>query len=125
MEFEMKKFLALYTGDASSEAMTAWNLLSSEERARRGQSGMEAWGEWMSAHQAQIVDTGGPLGKTKCADGNGITDMKNQLTGYVIVQATSHAAAAAIFERHPHFTLFPGQSVEIMECLPIPSSPKK
>jgi YCII-related domain len=125
MEIAMKKFLAVYTGDASSKEKSAWNALSSEERARREQSGMKAWGEWMSAHQAEIVDTGGPLGKTKCADGNGVTDVKNQLTAYVIVQAASHEAAAAVFEKHPHFTIFPGLSVEIMECLPIPSQPKK
>ena len=27
---------------------------------------------------------------------------------------------AKLFEKHPHFTIFPGDSVEIMECLPIP-----
>ena len=40
--------------------------------------------------------------------------------GYVVVQAESHEAAAKMFEGHPHFTIFPGDSVEIMECLPIP-----
>jgi ribosomal protein S17 len=25
---------------------------------------------------------------------------------------------------HPHFTIFPGDGVEIMECLPIPDMPK-
>jgi hypothetical protein len=124
MENSMKKFMALYTGDASSKKKSAWNALSSEERARREQSGIKAWGEWMSAHQAQIVDAGGPLGKTKCADENGITDVKNQLTAYVIVQAASHEAAASLFEDHPHFMIFPGLSVEIMECMPIPSGPK-
>jgi hypothetical protein len=29
-------------------------------------------------------------------------------------------AAARMFEMHPHFAIFPGDSVEIMECLPIP-----
>ena len=86
---------------------------------------MKAWGEWMSAHRAEIVDAGGPLGKTKCADSDGITDVTNQLTAYVLVQAASHEEAAAIFAGHPHFTIFPGLSVEIMECLPIPSQPKK
>jgi hypothetical protein len=45
------------------------------------------------------------------------------MTGYVIVQAESHEAAARMFENHPHFTIFPGDSVEIMECLPIPGQP--
>ena len=42
------------------------------------------------------------------------------MTGYVIVQAESHEAAARLFENHPHFAIFPGDSVEIMECLPLP-----
>jgi hypothetical protein len=25
-----------------------------------------------------------------------------------------------LFENHPHFTIFLGQSIEIMECLPLP-----
>ena len=29
--------------------------------------------------------------------------------------------AAKMFEGHPHFTIFPGDSVEIMECLPLPA----
>ena len=32
----------------------------------------------------------------------------------------SHEAAAELFANHPHFMIFPGQSVEVMECLPIP-----
>ncbi|MBY0280468.1 hypothetical protein K2Z84_34470 [Candidatus Binatia bacterium] len=27
---------------------------------------------------------------------------------------------ARMFERHPHFAIFPGEAVEIMEVLPIP-----
>jgi hypothetical protein len=41
-------------------------------------------------------------------------------TANVIVQAESHEAAAKLFENHPHFTIFPGDSVEIMECLRLP-----
>jgi hypothetical protein len=40
----------------------------------------------------------------------------------VVVQVESHEAAAKLFEKHPHFTLFPGDSVEIMECLPMPET---
>ena len=45
---------------------------------------------------------------------------RNALTAYTVVRAASHAAAAKLFEGHPHFTLFPGEGVEVMECLPIP-----
>ena len=42
------------------------------------------------------------------------------IAGYVVVEAPTHEAAAQLFENHPHFAIFPGDSVEIMECLPIP-----
>ena len=44
----------------------------------------------------------------------------NLLTVFVVVRAPSHEAAAKLFEGHPHFTIFPGDGVEIMEVLPIP-----
>jgi hypothetical protein len=40
----------------------------------------------------------------------------------VIVQADSHEAAARMFEGHPHFAIFPGDALEIMECSPIPTA---
>jgi hypothetical protein len=42
------------------------------------------------------------------------------MTGYVIVKAESHEAAAKMFEKHPSFSIFPGDGIEIMEVLPIP-----
>jgi hypothetical protein len=75
------------------------------------------------ANSTAIVDQGSPLGKTKRASPEGITDIKNAMTGYVIVRAESHEAAAKLFENHSHFTIFPGDSVEIMECLPLPDPP--
>ena len=111
----MAKFLALYIGSAS-EAEKAAAPIRSETRAE----GMTAWGAWMDRNAASIVDGGGPLGSTKRVSRSGITDTSNALTGYVILEADSHEAAARLFENHPHFSIFPGEAVEIMECLPIP-----
>jgi hypothetical protein len=116
----MKKFLAIYLGSASGNARAQWNAMDEAKRKALEASGMKAWGDWMTAHQASIVETGGPLGKTKRTDAQGVSDTKNLMTGFVIVQAESHEAAAKMFEKHPHFTIFPGDAVEIMECLPIP-----
>ena len=114
----MKTFLAIYMGTPAKGE--AWKQLDEQERARRDQAGIDAWIAWGREHAAAIVDQGAPLGKTKRAAGDGITDIRNQLTGYVIVEAESHDAAARMFVDHPHFTIFPGDSVEIMECLPMP-----
>lgn len=116
----MKRFLAIYVGTESALAKSKWNELSEADRKKREADGMAAWMKWGETQAAAIVDTGAPLGKTKRASSDGITDTKNTMTGYVIVQAESHDAAAKMFENHPHFTLFPGDSVEIMECLPLP-----
>jgi hypothetical protein len=116
----MKKFLAIYIGTAAALERSEWNELGEDQRKALQASGVEAWEAWAAAHAAAIVDQGSPLGKTKRASVQGITDIKNSMTGYVVVQAESHEAAAKMFEDHPHFAIFPGDSVEIMECIPLP-----
>ena len=116
----MKTFLAIYIGTASTRQKSGWDSLDEDERRAREQSGMNAWMEWGVTHEQAIVDQGGPVGKTKRVSPQGIADVTNQMVGYVIVQAESHEAAAKMFENHPHFSIFPGESVEIMERLPIP-----
>jgi hypothetical protein len=120
LEVLMKKFLAIYIGTPDAFEKSGWNKLDPAQRKEREAAGIKAWMEWGKAHQAAIVEQGSPLGKTKRASRNGLSDIKNMMTGYTVVQAESHEAAARLFEKHPHFTVFPGDSVEIMECLPIP-----
>lgn len=120
----MKHFLALYMGSMDGPARDRWNALDDAARAQRDAEGMAAWMAWGQKYADAIVDNGAPLGKTKRADPSGVADMKNLVTGYVIVRADSHEAAARMFEQHPHFANFPGDSVEIMECLPMPEMPK-
>jgi hypothetical protein len=116
----MKKFLAVYIGTEAALQRARWNELDDEKRKEVQARGLEAWMNWGAAHGAAIVDQGAPLGTTKRVSAAGISGAKNALVGYTIVQAESHEAAAKLFENHPHFTIFPGDSVEIMECLPIP-----
>jgi hypothetical protein len=119
----MKKFLAIYMGTASS--IEKWKAMDEATRKKREESGIKAWGEWMVANKSAVVEQGGPLGKTKRTSAQGVSDTKNSMTGYVVIQAQSHEAAARMFEDHPHFTIFPGDSVEIMECLPIPGQSQR
>ena len=114
----MKRFLAVYIG--TEAALARWKDLDDEQRRAREAEGMKAWMAWGTANAAAILEDGGPLGRTKRVSSQGISDIRNALAGYTIVEAPSHEAAAKLFENHPHFTIFPGDSVEIMECLPIP-----
>jgi len=116
----MKKFLAVYTGTTAARERSGWDKLSDADRAKREKEGIGAWMAWGEKHKAAIVENGAPLGKTKRIGPGGVSDIKNNLAGYTVVQAESHEAAAKMFEDHPHFTIFPGEAVEIMECLPLP-----
>ncbi len=115
----MKNFLAIYLG--THHSMQKWDHLSDAERQQRMEEGMAAWGGWMEQNQDILVASGGPLGKTKRIDPTGISDTRNNITGYVIIKAETHEDAAKLFEGHPHFSIFPGDCVEVMECMPIPT----
>jgi hypothetical protein len=115
----MKKYLAIYLG--SEKSFTKWKMLDEATRKKDEKAGMEGWMKWAKKYEKSIVDDGAPLGKTKKVDMSGISDIKNEMGAYTVVEATSHEEAAKMFLDHPHFTLFPGESIEIMECLPIPT----
>jgi hypothetical protein len=115
-------FLAVFLGSRTNPRMKAWMALPESERRAKEQAAFAAWTEWMQKHQAALVGMGGPLGKTKKISPSGTEDISNEMGGYVVVRADSHEAAAKMFENRPHFTLFPGESVEVMPVLPIPGA---
>ncbi len=119
----MKTFMAVYIGTEDAQRRSGWDQLSEGERNQRIKSGFDAWMAWGEKYKDAIVENGGPLGKTKRTGPDGVRDISNALTGYVVVKADSHEAAASMFEGHPHFSIFPGDSVEIMEIMPIPAPP--
>jgi hypothetical protein len=114
-------YLAIFLGSKTSAKRAAWDALSASERQAAERDGIAAWKAWVDKNQATIVAMGGPLGKTKRASQRGIEDVSNELAAFTIVRADSHQAAAKLFEKHPHFTIFPGESIEIMPVLEIPA----
>jgi len=113
-------YLAVFLGSKTSPRRAAWDTLPEDDRRAKEREGITAWKRWAENHHADIVAMGGPLGKTKKVTQRGIDDMSNNLGAFTVVRADSHEAAAKLFEKHPHFTIFPGDSVEIMPVLPIP-----
>ena len=114
----MKTYLAVFLG--KSEAMDAWRAIPEAERKQREHAGIEAWHKWVSDHKDAIAEKGSPLGKTKRTDKNGVSATRNELGAWTVVKANSQEEAARLFLNHPHFMIFPGDRVEVMECLPIP-----
>ena len=75
------------------------------------------WEDWAGAQEGAVVDMGKPLGKTKRVTADKITDTKNEIGGYSIIQANSQDEAGKIMQTNPHFKMIPGGWIEVMEIL--------
>lgn len=117
----MKQYLAIFLGSPNSEASKKWDAMDEKAKKEKMNAGMDAWHGWAQKNEKSIVGMGSPLGKTKTVDPKGVSDTRNMMTAYTVVKAESHEEAAKMFLNHPHFAIFPGESIEIMECLPIPT----
>ncbi|HUE66367.1 MAG TPA: hypothetical protein VMO78_18515 [Rhizomicrobium sp.] len=113
-------FLAVFTGSRTSPRMQAWMAMPEAERKAKEMEGMGAWKGWVETHRDAIVYMGGPLGKTKKITAGGIENISNMMSAFIVLRADSHEAAAKLFEKHPHFAIFPGEGVEVMPVMPIP-----
>ena len=110
----MKKFLVLYK--APVEEFQKMMANSTPEMQKKG---TEEWIRWMTENKNSLADGGAPLGKTKVATVSGVTDVRNDIGGYSVIQAETHDDAAAIYKKDfPHFNI-PGASAEIMEIMPM------
>jgi hypothetical protein len=114
----MKKYLAVFLG--SPEAMQKYLAQDEATRKANDKKGFDAWTRWAQNNKDSVVEMGSPLGKTKLVSMSGISDTKNEMGAWMVVEAESQEAAAKLFLNHPHYTIFPGERVEVMEMLPIP-----
>ena len=115
-------YLAIFLGDKDGARRRDWDALPVDQRRAREAEGMAGWKAWVEKNQAALVQMGGPLGKTRRIDANGVTEVSNALTGFTVVRAASQEAAAELFKNHPHFAIFPGEAIEVMPVLPIPGA---
>ena len=111
----MNKYVVIFCTPAAS--MQEW-MTNTDEATRKTQTDklMQDWNAWMSAHAANIIDKGLPLGKTKRVTKDGITDERNDLNFMMVVQAESHDAAAALLKDNPHLQTIPTSYAEVMDA---------
>jgi hypothetical protein len=121
---KLKTFVAIYLGSESGSMMKKWATFDRKTRQQKEAEAITAWHAWAKKNKKSIVEMGNPLGATLRADRKGIRKTSNAMTGFTIVKAKTHKSAAKLFSDHPHFTLFPGEAIEIMECLEIPGMPE-
>ena len=110
-------YLAVFTSNKTSPRWRAWYAMSDAERRAKDEVGLAALKAWDEKHRDVIVYEGGPLGPTKRTSRDGVADVVNELTVFVVVRAPSHEAAAKMFEGHPHITIFPCDAVDVMPLL--------
>ncbi|HEV7207626.1 MAG TPA: hypothetical protein VGN54_02675 [Mycobacteriales bacterium] len=109
----MTKFVVLYNSTVSAGEQMA---NASPEQA---QAGMEAWMAWAASAGDAIVDLGSPLQARTCVTAEGVSDARNQASGYSVLQASSTDELATLLAKHPHLGM-PGCSIDVLEVLPIP-----
>ncbi|MEE2690889.1 MAG: hypothetical protein VX640_05025 [Pseudomonadota bacterium] len=110
-------YLAVFLSNKNSPKWRAWYAMSEEEKRAKDEIGLAALKAWDEEHKESIVYMGGPLGPTKRTSEDGVADVVNEMTVFVVVRAPSHEAAARLFENHPHFTIFPCDCVDVMPLL--------
>jgi hypothetical protein len=111
----MKKFMVLYMAPAAE-----FERMMRESTPEQQKKGMQGWIKWMGDNQSSLVDGGAPLGKTSRVDAEGVSDTKNGIGGYSIVQADNAEAATKLFGKdHPHLQV-PGGWIEVTEIMHIP-----
>ncbi|MBS0532481.1 MAG: hypothetical protein JSR72_00350 [Proteobacteria bacterium] len=107
----MPRFLAVYT--MKPENVVRFRAMPKAEQDAVDAAGLPRWVAWEKANAASLRDWA-MVGKTKRVTWDGVADAQNDICGYVVVEADSIDAAAKLFENHPHFSIFPGDAVDIM-----------
>ena len=108
----MSRFVAVYT--MKPEDVAAFCARPKSEQEAIDKVGLKAWEAWRKRNAAAIVSTDVMVGKTRRVTKSGIADAQNQIAGFLIVEAVDIAAAARLFEDHPHITVFPGDGIDVM-----------
>lgn len=107
----LKKFLILYL--VPNDVMADWAKTDPATRKPVEEKMKAEWDRWMGEH-AQMITLTEAAGKTKAITASGITDTKNDIMLYSIVEAESHDSAAKAFAKHPHLQI-PQSSIQVME----------
>ncbi len=108
----MPRFVAVYT--MKPEDLAAFRARPKSEQEAIDKVGLRAWEEWTERNATAIVATDVMVGKTRRVTKSDITDAQNQIAGFLIVEAADITAAAALFQDHPHITIFPGDGIDVM-----------
>lgn len=82
---------------------------------------MADWGKWFTSMGDTLIDMGNPFGQSKAVRADGVSGEVDghPATGYSIIHANNHGAAAELAKGCPLLSYSPGGSVEVYEALPM------
>lgn len=108
----MQKFLVLYM--APSANLEEWMKLDESVRKGQEEEMKAAWNVWMEQHAALFTNgfTAG-AGKTSRVTEEGVSDVKNDVMIFSIVEGESQETVAEAFKDHPHFGI-PDGWIDVM-----------
>jgi uncharacterized NAD(P)/FAD-binding protein YdhS len=111
----MQNFLVLFL--APSSVIEEWMKTPEADRVAAEKKMREEWDMWMSSHASMIKETNAG-GTTKRVTTSGVSDTKNDIMLYSVIEAESHDIAAKAYEGHPHLGI-PQASIEVMAIRPM------
>lgn len=113
----MKKFIALYFTPTS--VLDDWMNTDPDERKALENKMQEEWTTWSTENASALSGGTFGVGKPKRITPEGISDSRNEIMMYSIIEAESHEEAAKLFEKHPHLGI-PQSSIDLMEINTLP-----
>lgn len=112
----MNKYLVLYC--APVHVLTAWMETPEAKRKATEAKMQKEWQDWATTHQESVRDTAG-AGKTLKITKDGVTDSRNDIMLYSIIEADSYEVVTAMLDKHPHLDI-PEASIEVMQANTLP-----
>ena len=109
----MKKFLGIYMAPPA-----AIDAMRTNMTPQQGKEQMASWGTWMESIKDSTVDRGAPTGKNMRVNSKGMTEVRNEVCGYTVVEAETLEDAAKLFEGNPMLAMNEAY-VEVSECMPM------
>lgn len=107
----MKKFIVFFSIPLAT--MTEWQKTEPQQRAASEKDMMQQWQKWSADHSEMILSTE-VGGKTKNVLASAVTDTRNDIVLFSMVQGESHDAVARVYQSHPHLQI-PDASIQVME----------
>jgi len=113
----MKNFFILFKCEENSVNHDNWKKLSDEIQKEKLSIGKKKLEHWFEKNKDFIVI---PMtefeDKLLYVDNNGLNEVKRKMGAFMQIKANSLEDAAGLFKSHPHFSIFPGDGIEVVEC---------